>query len=273
MLTGHFKNATEATSARADANAVPNRLPDSSANAFSKAASPPFLPRSESEYLQFLNHCASTYARMDALADRLATLDRYAGRALRLLETRARDRQDQIEALRLQAARSPDGRRVYLARDRAGGFYESGDPLSPQTFARTLWGRRPTIWGDYCHAVGILDAALVEHGAVSGYRERIGAHRRRLLRDEPLSEAFLIDLERDIDRIPDAVRRQMPSEPAVISDDGGATKDDVERNTAPVARHAFNHAARGAVVRTRASGRGSLGPAPRKPLASPGASP
>jgi hypothetical protein len=273
MLTGHFKNAIEATNARADANAVPVRLPDSSANAFSKAASLPLLPKSESEYLQFLNHCASTYARMDALADRLATFDRYAGRALRLLETRARDRQDQIEALRLQAARSPDGRRVYLARDRAGGLYESGDPLSPQTFARTLWGRRPTIWGDYCHAVGILDAVLVEHGAVSDYRERIGAYRRRLLRDEPLPDAFLTDLEHDIERMPEAVRRQMPSEPDVTSDDERATENYPERNTAPAARPAFNHAARGAVVRARASGRGSLGPAPRKPLASPGASP
>lgn len=270
MLTAHFSQAIKATQPRVVENA--DNPPESShrIRVFAKAASGPPLPDGESEYLRFLSYCATTYERMDDLADRLAALDRLAGRALRLLETRARDRQDQIENLREAATVIRYGQRVYIARDGSGGFHENGDPMTRREFELTKWGRRSAAWEDYRRATTVLQAALVEHGDVLGYRERIGFHRRRLLQDEPLSAALLQELERDLDRMPDAVRQQVPGRGTAPRSAAREYTDHDGFTDAPAARAAFNHAALGAIIRARGSGRAGLGPPPPRRNSSPG---
>jgi len=221
--------------------------------AFARASA---VPVSESsDYLSFLTQCASAYERMDILGDRLLSLDRAAGRALRLLERRARDRHEHLDRLRSLATVAPDGRRAYLTKDGANAVYEGGTPMSRHEWTRTKWNRRSVCWEDYAHGEEVLAAVLAEHRDVVSYRERIGSERSRMIRDEPLDSTLLEQLERDLEQMPDTVRQQIA--PTHSFQDVTSTADcHTDTADGPRARGDFNRAARGR--RANASGAGRV---------------
>lgn len=211
-------------------------------HSFARAASPPPAAAPESDYLSYLSYCASAYERMDAIGERLLSLDLGAGRALRDLERRARDRQEQVDRLRARAALR-DGRRVYMTRDGCAGYYEEGDPMPRREFELTKWGRNVTPWEEYCHAIAILDRLLQEHAAVSAYRQRIVAKRRGMLSDEPVAAAVLDVIERELSNMPDAVRRNVAAPSAFNHSAAHDYMGDHGFSKEPGAREEFNRAA------------------------------
>lgn len=214
MLQAQFNKAANGRTAVSPAHgAAPPRAPADSPpgplrlRSFAEAASRPLLPRTDSDYLAFLDTCSALYARMDGLADRVDALDRTAAAVLRTLERLARDRQEALEHVQARAATIRHGQRVYITRDARQGFHENGDPMTRREFALTKWVRRCALWEDYRAAHDRLQRSLDAHEDVRSYRSRLDRYRRAMLQDEPLLGAALDDLERDLIRMPDDVRR------------------------------------------------------------------
>lgn len=234
MLTTRFNLATGATSDRTDNSAA---RPVASANdltVFADAARSTSLPNTGSDYLAFLDDCSTAYARMDALCDRVKTVDRHAGRLLRSLEARARVEQDTVSDHRDCAAIDSAGERVYLSRTGSAAFHEDGRRLSRRHLSLTKWGRRSTAWEDFRTAAEQLEATLAAHCELAAFRERFAVLRRALQQDNPLPPAALKAIEDELDRLPLALQ------PA-------------NAKQAPPARRAFNDAATGAREASAAS--------------------
>lgn len=110
--------------------------------------------------------------------------------------------------MQARAATIRHGQRVYITRDSRQGFHENGDPMTRREFALTTWARRCALWEDYRAAHERLQCSLDAHEDVRSYRARLDRYRRTMRQDEPLLDAALDDLERDLSRMPDHVRRE-----------------------------------------------------------------
>lgn len=136
--------------------------------------------------------------------ERLDELDRASEYALRVAERRAREAQDHLEQLQKRASTDDDGRRVYLTRDGRHAYDETGQRLTPEAQARVQWKRDAPTWEEYREGYRSSEKAVRELEEIKAYRERLQQGREKLNRGEDLD-----GLEKDLEKMPDGVRRQL----------------------------------------------------------------
>jgi hypothetical protein len=234
-----------------------------------KAASA-FTPSSvDGEWLDLLTAFGAVYDRMDRAGDMLSDLDRVAARAQREIAVRARDAQEEVERLQAMATADRYGKRVYLSERGPDAFHENGNRLTQREFNLVSWNRRLVTWEQYRRVSERLAGALAAHEDVAGYRDRIAAHRALTLGNVPLPPETIATIERDLDRMPDAVRHHLERRSGLNHSAARAyTEGDGFRN-APRLRAAFNAAAPEGGTGIRTVGRIAPKPAPQGPASNP----
>ena len=69
---------------------------------------------------------------MENVSQRLASIDREIGRAMKRSRQRMQETQAVLEEIRARASVSEDGRRAYRTEDRRRAFYDDGDSTDPR---------------------------------------------------------------------------------------------------------------------------------------------
>lgn len=143
-------------------------------------------------------------------------------RALEESAERIRQAQEHVERIRQNAVKLEDGTAVYLAQDGLRAFDDHGRELTAAELEAIDWPEHAPTWEQRQAAGDELEAAINERQEIREYQERVNGHESRI---DTLSPDELDDINRDLEAMPEAVRRQLEGPRPSITADGSQTFD------------------------------------------------
>jgi hypothetical protein len=149
---------------------------------------------------------------METVSQRLATIDREIGRAMKRSRQRVKETQAVLEEIRARASVSEDGRRAYRTEDRRRAFYDDGTQLTREEISKVHWRDGAPSWEQRQAAGEAVRQAKQAHEDLEAYKARADYYHDRMAGGDALSGDDLQDMKADLDAMPAALQAEFTSQ-------------------------------------------------------------
>ncbi len=149
---------------------------------------------------------------METVSQRLASIDREIGRALKRSRQRLQETQAVLEEIRARASVSEDGRRAYRTADRRRAFYDDGAQLTREEISKVHWRDGAPTWEQRQAAGEAVRQAKQAHEDLEAYKAMADYYRDRIAGGDALSEDDLKEMKADLDAMPEGLKAEFTSQ-------------------------------------------------------------